>query len=81
MTSSTVADWFYLSFAEEEFLGGLYIEAESSVDALFRATTGGLNPGGEAAVVGPIPAELVDENVPEDHRGRLLTREEIESEP
>ncbi len=46
--------------------------------ALAAATRLGINPGGEAQVLGPLPDEQMDEVVPPEDRERLLTREEIE---
>lgn len=38
----------------------------------------GINPGGEVQSIGPIPEQVMDENVPTHLRERLLTREELE---
>lgn len=65
--------WHYLSFAEEKFLGGLVIEADSFTHAHMRSHTLGLNPGG--SVMG---WELLDEQTPaEKYRNRLLTKAEV----
>lgn len=74
--------WWYLSFADPnrptgtQFLGGLYIDAPSLPDALTKSHLLGLNPGGEVMFV-EMPMEFF-ENVPEDMRLRLLSREELE---
>lgn len=74
-----MSGWYYLSFAGDDgFLGGAYVQGESSKDAYFNATTSGVNPGGEVQILGPLPPEEMDENVPEEKRGRLLSREEVE---
>jgi hypothetical protein len=69
--------WYYISFADEKFLGAVYLRAWHALDAINRAAFLGLNPGGEALVTGPLSDESVDENVPETDRYRLLAREEI----
>lgn len=77
--------WFYLSFADPhrpegtQFLGGLYIEAKTLPEALTASHVRGLNPGGGVQVVGPIPDEMMDKNVPVADRHRLLSRKELEA--
>ena len=70
--------WFYLSFAGPEgFRGGLFIQAPGVTHTILRAHSLGINPGGEVASL-----ELTDEQmatVPDGLRGRLLTRQEVES--
>ena len=71
-------EWWYLSFAEKKgFLGGLYIRARGIMDATLRARMLGLNPGGEVMSWGPISQEGMDAMVPEEKRGRLLSKEEV----
>jgi hypothetical protein len=48
--------------------------------ALATATRLGINPGGEARVLGPLPEAQLDAAVPPEDRERLLTREQIEGE-
>lgn len=70
--------WYYLSFAtEDDFLGGLYIQAFGLMSAVTTATVMGLNPGGEVATWGPIPDWQMKLHVPEEKRMRLLTKEEV----
>lgn len=70
--------WYYLSFADEEqFLGGLYIQAFGVLSATTTAAVTGMNPGGEVAAWGPIPDWQMDLHVPEEKRMRLLTKDEI----
>ena len=74
--------WWYLSFAtEEEFLGGLYLEASGPVEACMIAGLLGLNPGGEVLAwpVTPEKLEQFAQNVPDEKRYRLLTKEEVDS--
>lgn len=74
-----MSDWYYLSFADEkDFLGAAYVQAFGEVHAVTQAHALGCNPGGEVAIVGPLPAEAMDENVPPCDRERLLSREEVD---
>lgn len=59
--------------------GGAPVSDEDALlaSALIRSHELGINPGGEAKCLGPIPRESVDERVPEADRERLLSREEI----
>lgn len=51
---------WYISFADDDaFLGGTVVEAESAEAALMEATSRGLNPGGEAAIL-EVPREVED---------------------
>lgn len=74
--------WFYLSFATDQdgFLGGLYIEGADPVSAYLNATLRKLNPGGEVAIIGPLPTDELDAQVPPENRNRLLARAEVEGE-
>lgn len=76
--------WWWLSFADperpegEQFLGAVVIDAdgETPFHAHFAATALGLNPGGEMVSI-QIPAEIVEANVPERFRRRLLSEAEV----
>lgn len=76
--------WFYLSFADAElpkgqqFLGGAYVRAASLPEAITCSHQLGINPGGEVQVLGPLSAQDMDKNVPEEKRERLLSRDEVE---
>lgn len=68
--------WFYLSFSEEHFLGGVFIEAKGLAHALAETHAIGINPGGEV-----LSMEISREKmnlVPSSMRNRILTREEVE---
>lgn len=72
-------EWWYLSFAEpDHFLGGLFIQARGFVSAMQKSHEMGLNPGGEVASWGPLPAEAIARKIPENMRNRLLTKAEVE---
>lgn len=45
----------YISFADDEFLGGIFTEASSFEEAILKITQSGMNPGGEALAIGPFP--------------------------
>lgn len=65
---------FYLSFANETFLGGLLIEGNDVADCVRRAHDARLNPGGE--VLGaPVP-DCDTERV-RPFVGRLLSKVEV----
>lgn len=84
-TLTTPDTWWYISFADPDlptgtqFLGACYVQAMSLPDAITVSHERGCNPGGQAAVLGPLPTEEMG-NVPDDHRNRLLSRSEIEAE-
>ena len=65
---------YYLSFADENgFRGGCFVMAHGVITAIERTNQLGINPGGEVACWGPVPA-------PEDGAmDKLLTKQEIES--
>lgn len=70
--------WFYISFADDDgFLGGVYVEGRNEAEALLRSHALGINPGGEAMLVGPIPPERLREHVRGEDRDRLLTAAEV----
>jgi len=77
--------WFYLSFCDadlpkgQQFLGGAYVQGVNAGAAVGRSHKLGINPGGEVKILGPLPAEQMDENVPVADRERLLTRAEVEA--
>jgi hypothetical protein len=74
---------WWLSFADPEkpqgqqFLGGLITQARTFPAALTRSWAIGVNPGGEVAYRGPIPASYIGPQ----WRDRLLTKEEVMSVP
>lgn len=46
--------WWYLSFADEEFLGAVFVRAFGMTDAIRQAHLKGINPGGSVrAFVAP----------------------------
>jgi hypothetical protein len=66
--------WWYLSFGDAiyGFLGGAFVEARGILTAAQEARRLGINPGGE--VLGaPAP-----EPPPEEARGKLLAKEDLE---
>lgn len=71
-----MSDYFYLSFADKTgFLGGCHVEATSAEEALEETWRLGINPGGQAVAVGPIPAdEVAASGLPVN---KLMTREEM----
>lgn len=74
-------DWHFLSFAgEHEFLGGAYVHCSTMQAALMRSHLLGINPGGSVQCIGPIEHRHILANVPEGHRERLLTADEILAE-
>lgn len=66
--------WHYLSFAtDDEFLGGVLVDAPNMIAATATAHALGINPGGQVAgVVCPEPP-------PEEWCNRLLTRDDLEA--
>jgi hypothetical protein len=70
-----VSGWWYLSFADDGWLGAAIVEGDSIVSAAARAHALGINPGGEVLGV-ELPAEALDEAlVGEGMRNVLLTEE------
>jgi hypothetical protein len=67
---------FYISFADDDaFLGGCFVEGLDEKTAFFEACLAGINPGGAALIIGPMPRSAVKES----HIGRLITdKDEIE---
>lgn len=68
---------FYLSFADEKFLGAAIVEAHGVMHAIELAWSLGINPGGEVASC-PVPKGL---SIPDSAKNRLLSREEVEKLP
>lgn len=74
MNTEQAKPWWYLSFANETFLGGAVVQADDLVDAAKEAHRQGCNPGGE--VLGaPVPEHLTPK---EGYRNRLLAKSEID---
>lgn len=71
----TELGWYALSFAGEEgWLGGCYVEAQGPGHAVLVSIRHGCNPGGEVAILGPLPLDDFEENVPAEWRYVLLGR-------
>jgi hypothetical protein len=72
---------FYFSFADatlpegEQFLGGLFIEANNVVAAVTGSHVYGLNPGGEILTL-EVPDDAAA-HLPDEWKLRLLTREQL----
>ena len=67
--------WWYLSYADEDFLGGLVIEAHGPTEAVYLSHHRGINPGGEVLII-PIPSDNLP---PDEYRNRLLTKAELDT--
>lgn len=65
--------WVYLSFADEEFKGGVVIEAHGIIDAVTRCNMLGINPGGEVMCFDVDPENLLAEKF----RNRLINKAEM----
>ena len=59
------------------FLGGVITQAPTFPAAITRSHMLGVNPGGEVACIGPIPAEYIAA----EWRDRLLSADEIDAIP
>lgn len=71
---------YYLSFAAETgFLGGAFVRAIGPISAIAKTHDLGFNPGGEVMVIGP--TEIEGSLVPAHLMDRLLSREEVETDP
>ena len=76
-------EWFYLSFVDSDrpegqrFVGGVYLQARGIAHAIDASHTQRLNPGGEVNVLGPLPLDEFEQNVPECDRNRLLSAREL----
>lgn len=69
--------YFYISFATDEgFRGATVVQADDAAGAVEEATTRGLNPGGEAAIM-EIPPEAESEPDMLAMVNRLVGREEM----
>jgi hypothetical protein len=66
--------WFYLSFADERFLGAAIVEAPGELHAIEITHRLGINPGGEVAVF----AVPEGKPVPDEAKWRLLSRQDLE---
>lgn len=65
--------WFYLSFAENGFLGAAIVRAEGHASAIRRTHQLGINPGGQV-----LTAELpLDVTIPSGHTDKLLSLEQL----
>ena len=69
--------WHYVSFAAETFNGAVVIKAHGIGDAVSKCHRLNINPGGQVLAV-MMPDEIVAQ-VPETHRNRLLSREDVQS--
>ena len=74
---------WWLSFCDtdrragSQFLGVSIVQAPTFAAAITRSHVLGVNPGGEVASEGPLPAEFIAA----EYRDRLLTRAEAEAIP
>lgn len=67
--------WWYLSFAEEAFNGGCFVQADDFLPAVSEAYRQKCSPGGQ--VMGfPVPEEELPDA---SFRNRLLTEKEIKA--
>ncbi|MBY0561545.1 hypothetical protein [Hyphomicrobium sp.] len=67
---------FYLSFADETFLGATVVQGHDLVDAVRNAWDLGLNPGGQV-LGGEVPEEMLTQPDIAICIGRLATAEEL----
>jgi hypothetical protein len=72
--SKGVTSYWYLSYADESFRGGVVVRAFGFVHACQRARDLNINPGGEIRGF-PVPTPL---NPPAKYVDKLLSREELE---
>jgi hypothetical protein len=70
------AVWWWLSFADEHFLGAVVIRARGFVSAVELTRLLGINPGGEVKGA-ELPASI---EPPPAIVGRLLSKKEIEEQ-
>ena len=73
---SNPEQWFYMSFADEQFRGVVIMKGHGVADCLSRCHRMQINPGGEVMCV-PMTGEMVSQ-VPEADRLRLLTKQEVQ---
>lgn len=75
--------WWYLSFADgtrekgSQWLGAVYVQADSFIGAIDRAWELGINPGGEVQSFGPLDEATMDANTALEDRERLLNEEDL----
>lgn len=69
--------WWYLSFADGKFLGGVILEAHGFTSAIQKSHDLGINPGGGVEGFEIIEGKI--DLVPEDMRNRLLSRPEVDA--
>ena len=50
-------NWWWLSFADEEFLGACLVQGDSFILAVGESLRIGINPGGQVVGIGPISEE------------------------
>jgi hypothetical protein len=66
---------YYISFADDKFLGAVFIEAPCFQLAPFMAALFGVNPGGEAMIV-----DLPDRaEIPAKWMNKLMSKEDIKA--
>jgi hypothetical protein len=65
--------WWWLSYADEEFKGAVIVNGDTFMIASLNASLQGINPGGECAGF-EIPDEVLDKFPPE-FRNRLLDKD------
>jgi hypothetical protein len=69
-----VSGIWYLSFVGDEgWMGGCFVRADDPIDAVREAHRRKCNPGGEVAIMGPVPPEIEAAWM-----NRLLNRDELE---
>jgi len=67
--------WWYLSFADDTFRGGVVVRGDDVVSALEEANRLGINPGGQVLGV-----PLTSDHVPAaSYRERLLSRDDCDA--
>lgn len=69
--------YYWLSFVDPgrgNFLGGCMVEAVGRIDAVRRSHQLGVNPGGEVAIIGPVPVD----KMPAEYADRLLSAADVE---
>jgi hypothetical protein len=66
--------WFYLSFADEQFLGAALVEAQGFAHAIKLTHKLGINPGGEV-LSHEVPTSV---KIPEEAKNRLLSKSDLE---
>jgi hypothetical protein len=64
---------FYMSFADNGFLGAVVVEAHGPVTAMRKSHRLGINPGGQVLTI-QVPDHVT---VPKEAMNRLLTKEQV----